>query len=194
MRPLLFCSLLAVSLATIAPAAPVPTHLFPKEPRFAFPTKVGTTWVYEVFGKEQTLVISQSEDKPKGKLVTTEWVQADGKRTPHMVHLVTAEGVFMMAEVGEEYATPWCKIKFPHREGQSWKTETSRGPNRLNITATTTAGPVEQVKLPAGEFTAARVNCEFSFGVGPPIKTIWWYADGLGQIQQGLKSFKPGKD
>jgi len=199
MRVLLASSLLALSVVATAPAAPIPKHLMPKEPAFAFPTKVGTTWVYEMGGKDKTLVISESEDAREGKRVTTEWVEPDGKRSPHMVRLVTTKGIFLVEEVGEKCEAPVCQMKSPHREGESWKTKASLGPT-LSITVNRTAGPIERVKVPAGEFAAARVNCEFDpdFEAIPTVKASFWYADGIGLIQMGddmkLKSFKLGKD
>src|SRR5579872_908435 len=66
-------------------AAPVPAHLMPKEPPLAFPTRPGTTWVYEGIDDERTVVISAVKELKDGsKLVTTENVGADGKRTPDM--------------------------------------------------------------------------------------------------------------
>jgi len=194
---LLFCSLLAASLATIAPAAPVPTHLMSKDPPFAFPTKIGTTWIYEVGKEEKTLVISRSEDEPRGKLVTTEWVDSDGNRTPQQVSLVTTKGMFMIAEEGENYDQPWCLLKFPHIKGQSWNHKLNR--RNVAITETTTAGPIEQVKVPAGEFTALRIDSEFFLNGGKQgHKATHWYAHGIGMVQHSedmkLKSFKVGKD
>ncbi len=198
MSRLLICVAIAASIATIAPAAPVPTHLMPKDPPFDFPTRVGTTWVYDAEGEEKTLVISRSEDEPGGKLVTTEWVDSNGKRTPRKVVLVTVKGVFMTAEEGEKYDQPWCLLKLPHRERQSWNSKHSRG-RKLAITQTTTTGPVERVKVPAGEFEAARVDFEFVLDDAEEVhKVTHWYVHGVGLVKSDdflkLKSFKPGKD
>lgn len=90
--------LLLIPLA-LAPAAPVPFHLMPKDPPLAFPTKVGTTWVYEGNGGTQTITISEvTEEKDGAKLVTTERVLEDGKRAPHMVRRISGAGVFILSE------------------------------------------------------------------------------------------------
>ena len=37
-------------------AAPVPKHLMPKDTPFGYPMAIGTTWVYDVDGKDETRV------------------------------------------------------------------------------------------------------------------------------------------
>jgi len=170
----------------------------PKEPPFAFPTKVGTTWVYEVEGKEKTLVISRSENETGGTLVTTEWVIANGNRTPHMVISVTDKGVFLVTEDGVKYDERVCVLKLPHIKGQTWQANTSKPMPFIAIAGTKTAGPIERVKVPAGEFNAARVDSSFTFNGGLACEATHWYAHGIGLVQLDddlkLKSFKPGRD
>jgi hypothetical protein len=161
----------------------------PKEAPFAYPTTVGTTWVYDMGGgREETLTISRVEDKDGAKLVTTERVGADGKRSHHMTLSVSAKGVYLVSEGGRAYQTPWCIFKLPHREGDTWQTEGHGGDMK--------AGPVEKVKIPAGEVTAARV--EWTLGDGRVAN--YWYAHGIGLVKmggaanKGLKSFTLGKE
>ena len=128
--------------------------------------------------------------------MTTEFVLEGGGRTPHMVQAVSGKGVFLVAEGGQEYDAPWCRVMLPHREWQAWETKlTGRG---LGVTNTTTAGPWERVKVPAGEFTAARVEWDFVGGAAGPRKTTFWYAHGIGLVRMNdtmrLKSFTPGQD
>lgn len=179
-------ALLAFALGR-SPAAPVPTHLMPKDTPFSYPTTVGTTWVYDLGGREDTRTISKVEDKDGAKLVTTEHVLADGKRSHHMTLSVSAKGVFLVAEQGRTYETPWCIFKLPHKEGDTWKTEGHGG----NMTA----GPMEKVKVADGEVTAARVEWD----VGDGRVASYWYAHGVGLVKMAgaasirLKSFTPGK-
>lgn len=177
----------------LAVAAPVPTHLFPKDPPLAFPTRVGTTWVYEGTSGKQTLVISEVKEKDGAKLVTTVWVSEDGKRTPNMVQLINETGVYIVSEDGEKHKEPWLFVKLPYREGQTW--EPKVGPSTLGKM---TAGPIERIRVPAGEFTAARIDWEISFGNGKTQKVTYWHAHRVGLVrldeQMKLKSFTPGKD
>jgi hypothetical protein len=181
----LLASLACLATLATAPAAPVPKHLLPKEPSFTFPTRVGTKWVYECYSIEVTIVISEVKEQSDGsKLVTTEFVCGE-ERTPHQVMRVSAAGVFLLADGAEQYDEPWLIWQLPHREGQSWTT--NNGPM--------TAGPVEKVKVGAGEFSAARVEWNFTGGPG---KVTKWYANNVGLVKMDenmvLKSFTPGKD
>ncbi|AMV29517.1 hypothetical protein VT84_34300 [Gemmata sp. SH-PL17] len=175
---------LADATAPHAAAAPVPKHLMPKEPRFAHPTRVGTTWVYDVGNKqESTRQISQVEEKNGAALVTTEYVHAGGKRSHHMTLSVSDKGIYLVAEHGSTYPVPWCIFKLPHKEGQTWTTEGHGGDMK--------SGPVEKVKTPAGEILAARVDWECN----PGQVVSYWYADGFGLVRMSgpasvsLKSF-----
>jgi hypothetical protein len=180
------------AVVSLGPAAPVPAHLMPKDPPLAFPTSVGTTWVYECASGSATIVISDVTVQDGAKLVTTEWVGENGARTPHMVTRVSTEGVFLVSESGEKYDEPWCIVKLPHRAGQEWETRVrGRG---FKIDGKMTAAPMQKVRVPAGEFTAAPVEWEVSPNSG---KTTNWYAHGVGLVrlneQMKLKSFTPGK-
>src|SRR4051812_16075744 len=111
------------ALAPRAVAAPVPTHLMPKEPPCAYPLTVGTTWVYETdAGTDVTIAIAKVETKESEKIITTEWVHAEGKRTPHMVLAVSDKGVFLVAEGGSTYSKPWCIWKLPYAANETWAT------------------------------------------------------------------------
>ena len=169
------------------PAAPVPTHLMPKEPPCFYPTAVGTTWVYDCGGgRTETWALAKVEEKHGAKLLTTEFVLADGTRSHHMTLSVGDKGVYLVAERGATYEKPWCICKLPHKEGDAWQTE-GHG-------ADMASGPLERLKTPAGEFTAVRVD----WGVnGATAK--YWYAQGVGLVRMSggatldLKSFTPGK-
>jgi hypothetical protein len=103
-----------------------------------------------------------------------------------MTQSVGPKGIFLVAECGRDYARPWCLFKLPHKEGDKW--ETGHGAPMI-------AGPVEKVKVPAGEIVAARVE----WGAGQNHVATYWYARGIGLVwMQGnptwkLKSFTPGK-
>jgi hypothetical protein len=56
------------------------------------------------------------------------------------------------------------------------------------------AGPFEQVRVPAGEFSAARIKWEITGGQ----TGTNWYVNGIGLVKgtdfMELKSFTPGKE
>jgi hypothetical protein len=177
----LFLSLCGLS------AAPVPTHLMPKEPPCFYPTEVGTTWVYDHGDAEETITISEVEDKDGGKLITTEYVRANG-RSHHMTQLVTAKGVFLVAEHGRTYPMPWCIFKLPHKVGDTWKTEGHCKDMK--------SCPAEKLKLPIGELTAARAEWDLGNRTA-----VYWYVQGIGLVGMAvgddvkykqLKSFTRG--
>jgi hypothetical protein len=176
---------LILSLQVLA-AAPVPRHLMPKEPPCFFPTAVGTTWVYDYGNSEETIVIAKVEDKDGGKLITTEYAPEGGQRSHHMTQHVSEKGVFLVAEQGRTYPKPWCLCKLPHRVGDTWGTEGHGGDMK--------SGAVEKVKMPVGEFTAARVDWDIGGGQG----ATYWYVQGVGLVSMGgatnkkLKSFTLG--
>lgn len=181
---------LVICVGEGAPAAPVPKHLMPKDDTpFGFPAVVGTTWVYDTNGTDEVLTVSKVESKDGAKLVTAERVGANGVRSHYMTWSISEKGIYLVAEGGNTYPTPWCICKFPHKEGDTWKTEGHGGDM--------TAGPVEKVKTPAGEITACRVDWELGGG-----RTVnYWYAQGYGLVGMGggtptkmLKSFTKGKE
>lgn len=185
------------TLAAVLPGAPVPRHLMPKNPPYPFPTRVGTTWVYETPGGERTLAITDVKEQDGGVLVTTEMLHDAGKRSLYTVQLITPTGVYRVAEYGGAYEKPWLYLKFPARDGDSWRTKIlNQGPGDVG---TMTAGPTKKVKVAAGEFTAMRVEWKDRHGKEfnmPP--EVHWYAPGVGLVRldghMELKEFRPVKD
>src|SRR5262245_56167456 len=92
-----FLAVVCAASAIRAFAAPVPTHLMPKDQPIPFPTRVGTTWVYEVSGSEHTRVITDSKEKDGATLVTSEWRDAQGNKISEVVWSITAKGVFVVS-------------------------------------------------------------------------------------------------
>jgi hypothetical protein len=191
----LFVVLISLAAIPVLFAAPVPTHLMPKDPPLTFPTRVGTKWVYETGSGDMTVVISEvKEEKDGARLVTAEQISADGTRTLYMVWHVSTGGVLLVAERGRHYAEPWCIFKLPHREGQTWGTRSRYVGDKADLVGEMTSGPTEKVRVPAGEFSTMRVEWAINGRKLAP----YWYAHGVGLVQLGqhmkLKSFTPGKD
>lgn len=177
------------------PAAPVPKHLMPKDPPpLIYPTAVGTTWVYAANGGEVTIVASKVEDADGGKRITLDRLNADNTRTHHMTMLVSAKGMYLAVELNDPYDAPWCMLQLPHVAGQTWDTKPARK-GQVLVNGTMKAGPVEKVKVPAGEIEAIRVE----WSLGGNQAATYWYAPGYGLVQQSggtnwqLKSITAGK-
>jgi hypothetical protein len=197
--PRLLASLLVpVLLVAIAPAAPVPTHLFPKTPAYYFPTTVGTTWVYENQNWVETQTITKAESISRGVLITIEKVHEDG-RSPFGILLVSTDSVTQLEFEGNKLEQPLLWLKTPPKPKDTWDWKFING-----ITGTDTVVEAEKLKLPAGTFDAMRVDSIFTFAGGAmqPQHASHWYAEGVGLLQSTyggintrvLKSFKLGKE
>jgi hypothetical protein len=184
-----------VALGSFGLAAPVPKHLMPRDPPLIFPTTVGTKWVYELpGGREQTIVISEVKEEQDGsRVVTMEYVE-DGKKTPYQIRRISTRGIFVLSDGTRNYEEPLCIVKLPHQEGQTWSTELRFEGTPDGSKGQRAAGPFERVRVPAGDFSAARITWELDAGQ----KGTNWYANGIGLVKGSnfmeLKSFSPGKE
>jgi hypothetical protein len=110
---------------------------------------------------------------------------------------VCEAGEFLLEEGDKRYDPPVRLLPSPIKEKDTWKWE------KRFVKWTWTAGPEEEVEVPAGKFKALRID-----GVGeadgtpakctqwlvprhPTIKTVLWL--GNDKIVEVLKSFTPGK-
>jgi hypothetical protein len=191
-------------LTALSSAAPAP-----KDPKAAayFPTTVGTKWVYEEPGfGESVHEVTAVETKGEATLVTVSYAYPGGRSPepePQGVYQlrVTADGLYELPRKFEGNFPPRCALKLPFAPGKEWEWSLDGGVLVVKYKAT---GP-EEVKVPAGSYKAARVDCvlavdevRFEYSV--------WYAPGVGVVkrQSGnkgvvehttvLKSFTPGKD
>lgn len=185
MRRLLAILIPFVCGPALVPAAPVPPGA--DKPVYYFPTRVGTKWVYDKTGGEGFgKVVTESEEKDGRFLVT---VKGDVKENPWASqYAVSKDGVFKVAhklnndDPFEKYDPPSCLLKLPHKDGNTWETETDKLFRRKSV-----AKKVETVKVPAGTFEAIRVE-------GGGVTT--WYAPEVGLVKQydgtflELKSFE----
>lgn len=159
---------LALALLCLpAAAAPVPKV---KGTPFYFPTTVGARWVYETPGGElETAVVSAVEKDGDDLIVSREG--ADGTRTAYTKMVVSPDGLRQEREfTGGKLG--WV-LKANVKAGDSW--DTPEGGKR------TVHGP-EAVEVPAGKFTALRVEWE-QFGG----KCTSWYAPGVGEVKRVVK-------
>lgn len=201
MRRALALVLGPILFGALAPASPEPTHLMPKGPPLSIPTTVGTKWVYESGGSELTITVTRVREKNGARLVTKEWASAPSGSAFEVVESVDPSGVHRVSELGRPFDVPPCELKLPYRERETWDCSYRAG--EIIRKATRTAGGWEKVRVPAGEFTAARVVWDLD-GKGVTTSTEW-YAHGIGLVQETgtannvprksvLKSFTPGKE
>lgn len=202
---LLSCVTLGTGSATLALTAPVPTHLMPEDSQWSFPSRVGTRWVYEKGGEEHVQVITRVEQKDGGKLVTVESV--DGLGTAKLSHQVLVgpnESIFRRGTPFPDGAamssSSLCFLKTKFKVGEEWKADVAVE-GGLKIVMKMKVAAIERVKVPAGVFTAARVEWEYSpanGGAKAPLPP-YWYAPGVGLVRLDdqpamvLKSFTLGQ-
>jgi len=183
--------LAVLALLPAVHAAPVP-----KSAEAYFPTKVGARWVYDGGdGKEEVKTVTKTEATADGVMVTVAGEGPGGRAGDTSTVRVARDGVFVHAERGETFDPPACLLKLPAGAGDAW--DFLGGKEKLRMTV---AG-VEAVEVPAGKYTAVRVDMTGTAG-GTTVKATGWYAPGVGLVKatQGgktvtvLKSFTPGRD
>jgi hypothetical protein len=154
-------------LGTSAVAAPVPKA---KVNPYYFPTTVGAKWVYETpDGKDETAVVAVVEKDGDDFVVSRE--TGTGNRSAYTKMVVSADGLRQEREfTGGKLG--WV-LKANVKDGDSW--DMPEGGKR------TVHGP-EEVEVPAGKFTALRVEWENSGG-----KYSSWYAPGVGEVKRVMK-------
>ena len=188
-------------VVALGSAAPAPTHLFPRESPLFHPVQKGTRWVYEGGPHTGTYVVSAVEknEKDGSTVVTITQVREGGKEYPHEKLSVSRCGLLWL-ENSSPFDTPVWLIKNPAKAGDMWNFETS-GAGIVEGKGTMRVAGVETVEVPAGKFTAVRVEEKFAAKSGDRYCQTFWYAPGVGVVQRDfegfksvLKSFTPGKD
>jgi hypothetical protein len=199
-------ALVGISFAGGLSAAPVPTHLFPKDPPMFFPTAVGTRWVYQATDGDHTWVVTRVE-KEDGARVVTITDEAAGKETRTLKVAVSETGIRLLS--GSHFLPLWrgqvyyshLLLNLPHDEGDSWDVS-GMLEGGFHLRGSMRVSGEECVKVLAGTCTATRVDLEpwmgrrLKFNVRVPC----WYAEGIGLIQVGdppiwsLKSFERGRE
>jgi hypothetical protein len=171
---------------------------------FAYtPTTVGDKWLMasdygDGFRDDCIYEVTAVESQDGVIVVTTERRPVNGTARFVSKTKVSDSGLFLMEEGEHRYDPPVLFLPMPVKEKDTWKSD------RPGVAKWTyTAGPEEEVEVPAGRFKALRID-----GVGesdgkqvrcalwkvpghPAVKTELWL--GNDKIVEVLKSFTPGK-
>ncbi len=185
---------LGIAIAVAATAAPVPSGLAP--PPY-MPTVLGTKWVYDYYGDEQTEEITAVEKQDGVEVVTIERIVKKKYKEERRVK-VAGDGLFQLTGGPAFNHTPMLLLKLPHRPGDSWETFTGAWGGGFGEV---TALKAERVQVPAGRYDVVGVETKYPQRVGDAVVAKWWYARGVGlvkemygpKVQRELKSFTPGK-
>lgn len=200
-------ALVLIVLAAIvpAPAAPVPRHLM-KEPTVYHATEVGAKWVYTVSddadprGREVVEVVMsvlEPRDGSGAKFVEVgTLVEGKPQSVGYRVAVSAgglAEGKF---EGPEKFVRRTTTLRVPDTLGSRWEEKIE---GRGECKAVHTFRGAEEVTVPAGKFTALRVDTQYQFAHATWYKWHRWYAPGVGLVKaeqdrgakKVLKSFSP---
>ena len=197
--------LVVVALIGLAPAAPVPKHLVPEEPLY-YPVKKGTRWVYTDNDIERVYEIADVKPaKHGGSIVTVEAVRDTGRVLEEKLE-VSPRGLVRVEQNGSALASPMCLLRCPLETDKGWAFRTDcTAPNGPYFRGTMTATGPEDVTVPAGTFSAIRVELKATLFMGDtPVSDInvtSWYTPNVGTVKytstggfkRELKSFTPGK-
>ncbi len=201
-RPVTAVGVLALALALVAPAAP-PTEPADRPPYVPyFPTAVGTTWVHTDGTLEMHRTITKVVEYEGVTFVTVRDVTSPTRQWVSEVVGVSEKGLVQVQVLNHRLDPQFWMLKLPCAEGDRWQ---MGGDARGKMTMT--AHPSEQVEVPAGRYTAIRVDyAAVTFqGKAKPQNWSWWFAPGVGMVKGRttrtdgttanwvLKSFTPGK-
>lgn len=167
MRFVVLVALASFGTGAAAAGAPVPKDAGKNV--VYFPTAVGAKWVYETAAGELESAVVSEVDKTDGGLIVSR-AGVDGTRTAYTKMIVSADGLQQAREGADDLG--WV-LKTNVKAGDSW--QMPEGGKR------TVHGP-EQVKVPAGTFTALRVVWEQN---GATYTS--WYAPGIGEVKRVAK-------
>lgn len=183
-------------LPCVAVAAPVP-----KARPLYFPVTVGTRWVYEETPKagktkQRVEVITSVEGKDGAKVVSVRSVLDGAGATRHKV-AISNKGLFMLENDGDRADPPLCVLKLPAPAGTKWTVNSAL--SSVTIEGTATVAEPERIKVPAGTYTAVRVEMAYTV-LNEKYHSTVWLAPGIGIVKMVsadetvvLKSFTPGK-
>lgn len=185
-------ALVPVALALIAPApaAPVPGHLI-KGPTVYHATDVGAKWVYTVcdadspHGREVVEVVMavlESRAEPSVKFVEVGTL-VEGKPRGTGYHVAVSGSGLAVGKftAPDKFARQGQTLRVPDKPDSRWEVQVSGG--RLGWKEVHTFRGAEVVQVPAGKFTALRVDTEYQ-----RVHAAWetwhrWYAPGVGLVK-----------
>jgi hypothetical protein len=193
---------LLLTLVFVAGSLAAPQAKSPGQPTY-YPTVVGTKWVYQEEGKrERACEVTEVEVKGEETLVT---VEDTTNGHPYDSISISPKGLYRVRAFNIPLNDPYCVLRFPVKEGDTWKHENK--PQRLlKVTARTfTVKAIEEVEVPAGKYKAVRVEHVITSSNGKALDPVdrfeEWYAPDVGVVKSTLngetirvlKSFTAGK-
>lgn len=181
--------LLAALLMALIPAVGFSQEKKEEKPSNFFPLAKGTKWEYVLKGAEKypwvVEVTDVSEPKKGERAVTTlTSIILDRKR---LAGKYSADGkaVYEHTRGGDDLESPLVMIKLPLKAGSKW---TEKLKYVGEVTIDYEVKEAEELKVPAGTYTAFPVVQSIKTELGKSTVTTW-YADGVGMVKQEIKAF-----
>lgn len=159
-----------------------------QEPKSYYPLKAGNKWTYQIesdsvakgtaklinqiakIEKIDGVSLARMETTAKGKVAATEHLSANEK------------GVFRHRYNGAEITPPICLLKFPIKKGDSWKSESMTGKEKIKVAC---KSEEEEIEVPAGKFKTVKVVLDAEVvDAGIIVSTTYWFAQGVGIVKQ----------
>jgi len=186
------------ALASLLLFAPAPEA----KPVLYYPTKIGDKLVYEFTDRDKRIEFTEtvlSAEKKDGVITVTISRKDAPADQPARKVKVSETGLALLANDPKDLQTPPVLLKLPSEAGDMWKSKPENaGLGTITGCSSTFVG-IEEVKVPAGQYKAIRVDSVISLS-GEQFKASHWYAPGVGLVKmvargriQELKSFTPGK-
>jgi len=149
-----------------------------------YPVKLGTTWEYRGGARPLIMTVARYEAVGSHTCAALEW-SMDSKLVALEHVFVAADGVYRCAYSKSEIVPPFCFLKLPPVDGDSWSVNST-------IQGTSMVGTFvlhrEKVTVPVGQFDDAFASASKDLlikGQGG-LATTYWFAPGYGLIKQFL--------
>ncbi len=183
-------TLLSVSLAfALATVGFAQDKKVDKPPPDFFPLAKGTKWEYVVKGAEkypwEHEVTEVSEPKKGERAVATLTSTIFDRKRLVGKYSADEKAVYEHTRGGDDLDTPLVMLKLPVKAGSKW---TEKFKYVGDVTADYEVKEAEEVKTPAGTFTAYPVVQSIKTTLGKSTVTNW-YAEGIGMVKQEIRAF-----
>ena len=163
-------------------SADTPKPAMPPDAGF-YPIKVGTTWTYKVGDKKLSTRVARMEKKGKYDCAVIETI-VDGNVVANEHVAVTKEGLYRVANNGQESKEPILFLKLPAKKGESWEVKTDVGGEAVE--GKFTEGE-EEITVPLSKDKLKTVTSAGEFKInGQDTRFTLWLNEKYGIVKQQL--------
>jgi hypothetical protein len=159
------------------------------EPSDFFPLAKGTKWEYVLKGYEESewvVEVTDVTEPKKGERAVVTVTTRIRKAEIVAKYSTDADGVYEHARIGADFDPPLVMIRYPVKAGTKWTEKYKYQGEDAAVEYELKAA--EEVKTPAGKYTAYPVVQSIKTRLGKSTVTNW-YADGVGMVKQEVRAF-----